>query len=139
MRYLSLDLGIKSCGICVSDPTNIIPVPVENFMFPRGDFLTALYQVKFYVEKYKITTIILGYPIRTDGKKSQATIQVEEFKTLLENAFDKKIKIELIDETNSTKRGLELLARTKKSPENLKNKKDVMAAYIIMQDFLMNV
>ena len=43
MRILSLDLGIKSMGACISDKLNIIPTPLENFFFKENHFNEAIF------------------------------------------------------------------------------------------------
>jgi len=37
MRYLGLDIGMKSCGIALSDPLNITAQGKENFKFAEKD------------------------------------------------------------------------------------------------------
>ncbi len=139
MRILSLDLGIQSCGICVSDETNTIPIPLENFLFPREDYLQLLIKLETIIKQYKISLILLGYPLRTDGKKSESTIRVEKFNELLINHIDSKIKVKYFNESFSTKRGIKMLQTSIKDPKKIKELKDVAAAYIILKDYLMIV
>ena len=136
MRILSLDLGIKSLGICVSDPSNIIAIPIENYIFERGNFLIALDKVISMVKEYNIGTILLGHPLRTDGLKSEATEMSEYFFDLLKNKIDNNIKIKLYDERFSTQRGIELLKNKYKDPNKIRELKDMAAAYTMLIDFL---
>ncbi len=139
MRILSLDLGIQSCGICISDETNTIPIPLENFLFTREDYLQLLTKLQLIINEYQITLILLGYPLRTDGDKSESTYRVENFYKLLNDNVDHKIKIKYFNEDFSTKRGIEMLKISIKDPQKIKKLKDVAAAYIILQDYLMIV
>ena len=114
-RVADLDLGEKSLGICVSDEMQIIPIPVENYIFERFNLDMAFQRVVDLLEKYKdIELILLGYPLRTDGDKSAATLLVEDFNELLSKL---SVKIRLVDETNSTKHGIEMLQNTIKDKE----------------------
>lgn len=134
MRILSLDLGVKSLGVCVSDPSNIIAIPVENFMFERGDFDDAANRVVELTKEYNVGLVLLGHPLRTDGLKSDATHMAEEFNELLKSKLD--IKIKLFDERFSTQRGIELLQNKFKDPKELAEHKDMAAAYVMLMDYL---
>ncbi len=135
MRILSLDLGIKSLGICVSDPSNIIAIPLENFMFERGNFIIAKNKVESLVKEFNIKIILLGHPLRTDGMKSEATEMSEHFyKILKENLVG--VNIRLYDERFSTQRGIELLKNKYKDPATIRELKDMAAAYTMLIDFL---
>ncbi len=135
MRILSLDLGVKSLGVCVSDPSNIIAIPLENYMFEREDWDAAANRVVELVEEYNIGTVLLGHPLRTDGAKSEMTIVAEEFYELLKSKLE--IKVRLFDERFSTKRGIELLENKYNDPEKVKQYKDMAAAYVMLVDYLM--
>ena len=134
-RVVALDLGEKSLGICITDEMQIIPIPVENYIFERYNLEEAKQRVEKLLQEYKdIELILLGYPLRTDGQKSDATRLSEDFMELLK---DLGVEVRFIDETNSTKRALEMLEQgTKKSRNNAKELKDVAAAYIILKDYL---
>ena len=38
MRYLGLDLGTKSCGIAISDKTNILSTPKDPIFYEREEY-----------------------------------------------------------------------------------------------------
>lgn len=135
MRILSLDLGVKSLGICVSDSSNIIAIPVENYVFDRENYEQAANRVVELVDEYSIGTILLGHPLRTDGLKSDATYMAESFNDLLNSKLI-NIKIKLFDERFSTKRGIELLENKYKDPQKIRENKDMAAAYIMLIDYL---
>ena len=135
MRILSLDLGVKSLGSCVSDELNIIAIPIENYLFERGNFEIAKNRVLELVEKYNVTKILLGHPLRTDGKKSEATYMSEEFYILLKKSLE-NVEVSLFDERFSTQRGVELLEKKYKDPEKIREMKDMAAAYVMLIDYL---
>lgn len=136
MRILSLDLGTKSLGSCVSDPSNIIAIPVENYIFDNEDYSLPLERVKLLVDKYNIKKIILGHPKRQDGTKSDMTLIAENFFSLMKKEI-KNIDIILFDERYSTKRGIELIEnKYKNDKEKISELKDMAAAYIMLIDYL---
>lgn len=134
MRYLSLDLGVKSLGICVSDKENMIAVPLENYLIDREDWESALNRVIELVEEYSITTIVLGYPLNTRGQKVEMTHNVENFKKLIESK-NSKVEVKLQDERFTTQRGVELLES--KYGDKVEEYKDMAAAYVMLQDYIM--
>lgn len=135
MRIISLDLGVKSLGVCVTDPSNIIAIPLENFMFEREDWEVAANRVVEIVNEYNVGTVLLGHPLRTDGLKSEMTIMSEEFFEILKDKLD--IKVKLFDERFSTQRGVELLRNKYKDENKVKELKDMAAAYVMLVDYLM--
>lgn len=135
MRILSLDLGSKSLGVCVSDPSNIIAIPLENFMFEREDWETASNRVVDLVKEHNVGTVLLGHPLRTDGQKSEMTLVAEMFFEILKEKLE--IKVKLFDERFSTKRGIELLQNKYNDPEKVNQYKDMAAAYVMLVDYLM--
>ncbi|CRX36860.1 / / Putative Holliday junction resolvase / 346423:346836 Reverse [Candidatus Hepatoplasma crinochetorum] len=135
MRKLAIDLGEKSLGVCISDQENIIAIPIKNYFFERFNFKEAVALVLKLLDKYQdIDTIIIGYPRRTDNKKSDATFNVERFLEIFETKIDSKIKIVLFDERFTTKRAEELI---KEKKLDIKKNKDLFAAYLILSDYLL--
>ncbi len=135
MRVLSLDLGTKSLGICVSDPSNIIAIPLENFMFEERDWDTAIARVVELVKEHGVGVVLLGHPLRTDGHKSEMTLLSEEFYELLNDELE--ITVKLFDERFSTQRGIELLKNKYNDINKVNEYKDMAAAYVMLVDYLM--
>ncbi len=136
MRILSLDLGTKSLGSCVSDPSNLIAIPVENYIFDNENYELAVDRVLELTDQYNVGTILLGHPKRQDGTKSDMTIISEQFFEKLKLKLS-NVKIILFDERYSTKRGIELLEnKYNKNKDEIKKNKDMAAAYVMLVDYL---
>lgn len=140
MRKLALDLGTRTCGFAISDEMCIIASPLDNFRFFEKDFQAVYYKVLEYLNYYKnIDKIILGYPLRSNGSKSERTLMVEEFKNNLE-IFLKNNKqnqqIVLINEYGSTIKAEEIMINAGITRQKRKKHKDKLAAVIILEDFL---
>lgn len=133
-RIIALDLGEISLGMAISDSMQIIPTPVDNFMFKRRNLDEAKEILSEQIKKYgDVELILLGYPLRTDGDKSEMTLFVEMFKDMIQDIGP---NVKLVDETNSTKYGIEMLSQTIKDKEKIKSMKDVAAAFILLKDYL---
>ena len=130
MKILALDLGIKTIGISITDDLQIIAIPKENYFFPEGDLEYPLKKVEEYLKKEQISLVLLGFPLKTTGEKATISYFIEEFNIQL-----KKItKVQLVDERYSTKRALELIPKNKL--HEFKSKKDLLASWIILTDYL---
>jgi putative Holliday junction resolvase len=102
MRLLGLDLGTKTMGIAITDSLQLTVRGLENFLYANEDITKPINKIKEYIATYKdIEKIILGYPLKMNGEKSQFTLYVENFKKELEKCID--TKVELYDERLSTK------------------------------------
>lgn len=135
MRILSLDLGTKSLGICISDEMNIIAIPLENFIFEENDYKVAVQRVEELYKEYEIGTILVGHPKRQDGTKSEMTLKAESFQKTLTSILP-RATVKLFDERYSTLRGVELLKQKISDPEEIKKNKDMAAAYVMLVDYL---
>ncbi|APJ38528.1 Holliday junction resolvase RuvX [Mycoplasmopsis pullorum] len=140
MRKLALDLGTRTCGFAISDEMCIIASPLENFRFSENAFNLVIEKVFLYLSEYKtIDKIILGYPLRMNGTKSERTVMVEEFKIKLENHLSESnfnIPVILINEQNSTKNAESVLIEAGMTRQKRKLHKDKLAAVLILEDFL---
>lgn len=137
MRKIALDLGTKSCGFAISDPiSNSFAIPLENFFFEENNFKKVINKLKHYEKKYEFDTIILGYPLRMTGTRSERSIMVEEFEKLLRKTFSQRIV--LVDERLSTVKAKAMLKETNISQSKIKEKKDSMAAALFLNYYLNN-
>ncbi|VEU70832.1 Holliday junction resolvase RuvX [Mycoplasmopsis glycophila] len=136
MRKLGLDLGTKSCGFAITDQDEIIATGLENYMFEENNFEMPLERIGFYLQTYpnKIDGIVLGYPLKISGEKSERTLMVEAFKKLIEEKYN--IPVLLVNEQYSTKKVTEVLINAGLTRQKRKKHKDKLAAQIILQDYL---
>lgn len=133
-RVIALDLGTKSCGFAITDPMQIIAQPLENFRFELNNFAAVITKLQEYQQEYVISTIVLGYPKRMTGTKSERTLMVEKFKKILELNF--ALPVILVDERLTTKKANEIMRSAGLSIQKRKAKKDKMAAQLILQSYL---
>jgi putative Holliday junction resolvase len=137
-RIIGLDLGSKTLGICISDPLKITTNPFENFVFEENNYdspINKLKEVVNVIYKDQIETIVLGYPLRMTGTKSEFTLVVERFYERLLKEFP-TIKISLEDERLTTKQSMEIMKLQNIKSKNKKANKDVISACIILKNRL---
>ncbi|KKB26851.1 putative Holliday junction resolvase YggF [Mycoplasmopsis meleagridis] len=134
MRKIALDLGTKTCGLAISDSNNIISSSLKTIHFEENDFKKVIQELKILINEYSIDAFILGYPLRSNGNKSERTLMVENFSKLLCSNFEQKIYF--VEEYGSTIKATKILKDAKLSAKKRKNIKDSLSAKIILQDFL---
>ena len=134
MRYLGLDLGTKTLGIAISDPTLTIASVLKTINFENEDYLGLINPLKEIVKEHNIDKIILGYPKNmnnTIGPRAEITIN---FKEQLEKELE--IPIELEDERLTSVISNQVLISADLSRKKRKKKVDGLAAQIILQSYL---
>ena len=134
MRYLGLDLGTKTLGISMSDKTGIIASNFKTLRFAEKDYDSTIEPLKEIINEYDIKCIVLGLPKNMNnslGFRSEETI---EYKKLLE----KKLNIDVIlqDERLTTMEANNYMLEADISRKKRKEKKDELAASIILQSYL---
>ena len=134
MRYLGLDLGSRTLGMAVSDPSGIIATSIGTIRH-NEEYERLVCEVEKIIKERNIDEIVLGLPKNmnnTIGERANATIL---FKEKLENKVN--IPIVLEDERLTTKIAESTLIRE----NNLSRKKrkkiiDGTSAVIILQSYL---
>lgn len=132
MRIIAIDYGIARTGIAVSDPTGLIASPYQ--VIPSRNYKKLLDGVGKIFAELSPDKVILGYPGRTDGGKSEMCQRVERFREELKQRFD--VDAELIDEKYTTVIASQMLhAGGIKSKEQRKTI-DAAAAAVLLQGYL---
>lgn len=132
IRIMALDYGAKRIGVALSDP-------LFTFAYPH---ITIKNDSKIWSELDKlvrdksVAKIILGYPLREDGKPPSLSDKISRFKAELEKRY--KIEVILWDEryTSSIATEMMILSTTKKSKRRDKGIIDRNAAAIVLQEYL---
>lgn len=133
-RYMSVDYGDVRIGIAVTDPLKIISSAYKTIR--NEGIVTVLALLKEITVKEDIERIILGHPVGLDGNKTKKTIQVEEF---AEKLKELGIEVVLLDESFTTKRAHDILHSMGKKTGNNKDKIDMIAAQVILEDYLRTI
>ncbi len=132
MRILAIDYGMSRTGIAVSDPTGLIASPYK--VIPSRNYEKLLLGIGEVLSEVSPDKVILGYPGRTDGGKSEMCQRVERFREELKERF--QVEAELIDEKYTTVIASQMLhAGGIKAKEQKKNI-DAAAAAVLLQGYL---
>ncbi|BAP00893.1 hypothetical protein MCAL160_0197 [Mycoplasmopsis californica HAZ160_1] len=135
MRKLAFDLGTKTCGFAITDSMSLIANSLETIYFADQDFVPVFKKVSQFLVQYSdIDAFVVGYPLRSNGTKSERTIMMEKFALDLKKKFN--INVYLVNEYGSTIKAENTLKSSKISAKKRKALKDTVSAVIILQEFL---
>ena len=131
-RFLAIDHGEKRVGLAISDPNKIISKPLKTLIL--SDLQYFYQELLKIISDYDIEKLVIGLPVSMDGKKTQQTTKVEEFKTYLQNKID--IPIVMFDERlSSISAKKSLISQGVKTGYN-KSQIDQTAAAIFLQQYI---
>lgn len=133
MRKMSLDVGTRTIGVAVSDLMGMIANGVETIH--RKSEQQDFSRISELVKAYEVDTLVVGYPKNmngTIGERAQACQTVaQKLKDLLPD-----LAIVLWDERLSTVAAERVLIDADMRRKKRKNVIDMMAAVVILQNFL---
>ena len=133
MRIMSLDLGTKTIGVAVSDATAMIARGVETIR--RRGIENDFIRLGEIIALEEVETIVVGYPKNMNGsigeKAKVSEVFVEEIKTRYPT-----LKVVLWDERLSTVAAEKVLISADMRREKRKKIIDMMAAVVILQNYL---
>ncbi|MBQ9520221.1 MAG: Holliday junction resolvase RuvX [Acholeplasmatales bacterium] len=134
MKYIGLDLGSKTLGVSISDELGFLARSYDTFRFSEDDYDSAVDYLINICQKEKVTEVVLGYPKHMNGDSGiRASISVS-FKEKIESKSS--IKVHLEDERLTTVIVDRAMIEGNVRRKDRHNKKDEMAAVVILQGFL---
>lgn len=133
MRYIGLDLGSRTLGVSLSDPSGLI-ASSYTVIRHNEEYDRLVTEVKKIVEEYKASEIVLGLPKNMNGTIGPKGELSYKFKEMLENSIG--IPVNLEDERLTTVEATNLLIKNDTSRKKRKKVVDSMAATIILQSYL---
>ena len=138
MRKIGLDLGSKTCGIAISDNSNLIATGLCNFNYQKHNYQQIINELRKILKTYdnEVDTFVLGYPTdpRT-GNLTASSYRSLAFQELLMEAFP-EIQVILFDENFSTVKAHDLMFAADLKASQRKKIVDKVAASIILQEYL---
>ncbi len=132
MRILALDYGLARTGVAISDPTGLIATPYK--VIPSRNYEKLLTAVEVVIQEILPEKVILGYPERTDGAKSEMCQRIERFREELKERFD--IDAELVDEKYTTVIASQMLHAGGVNAKEQRKTIDAAAAAVLLQGYL---
>lgn len=133
MRSMSLDVGTRTIGIAVSDLLGMIAGGVETIkrISPERDFE----RIGQLIKEHEVDTLVVGYPKNMNGTIGERAQSCEAMAEELRQRFD-GIKVVLWDERLSTVAAEKVLVDADLRRKKRKKVIDMMAAVVILQNYL---
>ncbi len=133
-RIICLDYGGKRTGIAVTDPMQIIATALETVA--TNDLIIFL---KKYFQSEEVELILIGYPLNLNDSPTHATGLVNAAIKQIQQSFP-QIPIQKIDERFTSKMASRAMVEMgmKKKDRQKKENTDMIAATIMLQEFLQN-
>lgn len=130
---MALDLGTKTIGVAVSDATAMIARGVETIRRKgiKNDFI----RLEEIINKEEVDTIVVGYPKNMNGSVGERAQVSEVFVETIKTSYP-KMKVVLWDERLSTVAAEKILISADMRREKRKKIIDMMAAVVILQNYL---
>ena len=131
-RVLALDVGTVRIGAAISDPSRIIAQGLGVWKAENDEWLKDFDEC---LKKYDPEVVVLGLPVRTDGKRSEAA---ERISALIEDLRAKYPEREFTtwDERFTTTIAQQTLIQADISRRNRKKSVDKIAAVLILEGWL---
>ena len=137
MRILGIDYGDARTGFAITDALNITAQGLETIN-NNGNDKIILKKIDELLEKYQISTIVVGYPLNMNGTKSQRTETTEKFIHKLKCKYN-KIEIKQVDERLTTVAAHKTMNLLEVNKNKKKNIVDTISAVYILETYLKQV
>lgn len=134
-RIVSIDYGIKKCGIAATDPLQIIVSPIKTIK--TSSLLSFL---KVYFQEEEVQKVVLGLPSHADGNPTYLVPLIEDFAVKLKEQFP-LVAIDYQNENFSSAQAKEILLKSglSKKQRQDKSRLDKISAVIILQRYLKHI
>lgn len=131
-RILSIDYGGKRTGLAVTDPLQIIATGLETI-----ESRELIPWLKKYIAQQDVELIIIGLPKNWDESDTHGTPLVKAAIKKIEKEFP-TMPLKTVDERYSSKMAKDAMLEMgmKKKDRRVKANVDVIAATIILQEYL---
>lgn len=136
MSILSLDIGTKKIGVAYSEYELLAD---EFCTIKFTDENQAMMEILFLIKGKNVNKLIIGLPKNSNGSDSQQTSHVREFnKKMKQKIKSAKLKVEIFfeDEELTSKEAERILFNQGKSLEEVRERRDQLAAKLILDQYL---
>ena len=137
MRIMGLDYGSKTVGVAISDELLLTAQGKEIIRRNEENKLRrTLARIEELIQEYGVEKIVLGLPLNMDESVSERSQLCLEFKEKIERRTG--IPVEMFDERLTTVAADEIMDEAGIKGKKRKEYVDMIAAQIILQDYLDN-
>jgi putative holliday junction resolvase len=131
-RLLGIDYGTVRIGLAITDPDRILASPLATYT-RKSEAEDAAYIAKVVADS-QVVALVVGLPIHSDGSESDKSREARTFGAWLNNAT--KLPVIFWDERFTTARAEQALLGAKLNPRERKERRDRVAAQMILQAYL---
>ncbi|MGL4465484.1 MAG: Holliday junction resolvase RuvX, partial [Planctomycetia bacterium] len=132
VRWMGVDFGDKRIGLALADDETKIATAWQNYTrrAPEidGEYFRAICRGE------GINKIVVGLPVLADGKEGEKARHAQRFGGWLKSISG--LEVVFWDERYTTVEADALLANTKLPKKKKKARRDMLAAQIMLQDFI---
>ncbi|MGB0720341.1 MAG: Holliday junction resolvase RuvX, partial [Bdellovibrionales bacterium] len=80
---LGLDVGKKTIGLALSDPSQSIATPLQTIK--RTKFTADMKALETIITDYEVGGFVIGYPVNMDGSEGPRAQSIRDFAVEMEN------------------------------------------------------
>ncbi|MBR0069235.1 MAG: Holliday junction resolvase RuvX [Synergistaceae bacterium] len=131
-RVLALDIGTVRIGAAISDSNRIIAQPLDTWNAENDSWLNDFDSA---LTKYNPAIIVVGLPLRTDGRKSEAGERIIALVDELRAEYPER-EFVLHDERFTTVIAQQVLIGADVSRKRRRKSVDKIAAVLILESWL---
>jgi putative Holliday junction resolvase len=131
-RVLGIDFGTRRVGAAVSDPRRKIATPLE--VYERRDPTQDARHYRKVAEENDVDLVVIGLPLHTSGQEGTSAKQARAWGAWL--GRETGLPVTYHDERFSTVDAEERLIAAGVKRQGRKERRDMLAAQILLQDFL---
>ena len=85
-RLLGLDIGTKTVGLALSDPSYTVASPLQTIR--RTKFTRDAHAIEAVISEHAVGGLVVGLPLHMDGSEGRACQSVRQFATNLLERID---------------------------------------------------
>lgn len=131
-RILGVDYGEKRVGLALSDPLGLTAQPLTQM--ERKDDSRLAGEIGRLLAAHEVERIVVGVPLGLSGTDSPRTRRTRRFIGRLRRSVP--VPVEGWDERLSTAHADQALAEMEVKPSRRAERRDMMAAQLILQSYL---
>lgn len=131
-RLAAIDYGSVRIGVAITDPDQRFASPLENYT--RRSAEKDATWLKQWIGAERVVGLVVGLPLHTTGNESQKSAEVRKFVAWLQTLIP--IPLVFFDERFTTSQANELLAEAGFSAKQRKERRDKLAAQILLVSYL---
>ena len=134
-RIMSVDYGIKKCGLAVTDPLQLIVSPLKTIK------TSSLFSyLKIYFSEEEVEKVVFGLPTHKDGNDTYLVPHIKKFSKKLESSYpDLNIDYQNENFSSSQAKAILLSSGLSKKQRQDKSRLDKISAVIILQRYLKHI